>query len=432
MGEGDGIMRLNLKPPQVFYGWWIVVACFVIALYMAGVVFYGFTAIFEPIAEEFGWSYTQISIAASIRGLEVGLLAPVVGILVDRWGPRKLIFGGLLITGLGLILLSQVTSIGMFYVSFILMSIGISSCGISVTVTAVANWFRRRVGLATGIMICGYGASGVLVPVMVGLIDTYQWRTAMIILALGMLVICLPLALVVRHKPEQYGYLPDGEESGTAIAAERLLAPPESEVSISTRQALKAPAFWYITLGLLPQYIAVPAVITHVMPYLSSIGFTRAMSGLVATAIPLLSIGGRFGFGWLADKYEKKRLSAVALLLFMLGLICFEYTSVGLVGLLVPFLILFGVGYGGNVTMLGVLVREYFGRGNFGTIIGLMWGILMMGNMVGPPLVGWVFDNWGSYQWAWLALAGLTIIGAIIMMVTPSVSTTTQAKDRAS
>ena len=117
-------MRLPWKPPRVFYGWWVVFACFVIALYMSGVVFYGFTAIFEPIADEFGWSYTQISIAASIRGLEAGLLAPFVGLLVDRWGPRRLIFGGVVFIGLGLMLLSQSTSLGVFYAAFILMSLG--------------------------------------------------------------------------------------------------------------------------------------------------------------------------------------------------------------------------------------------------------------------------------------------------------------------
>ena len=82
------------KPPKVFYGWWVVVASFLIALYVGGTILYGFTAIFEPIASEFGWSYTQISLATSLRGLEMGLLAPVVGLLVDRWGPRKLLFGG--------------------------------------------------------------------------------------------------------------------------------------------------------------------------------------------------------------------------------------------------------------------------------------------------------------------------------------------------
>jgi len=111
-------MHLNWKPTKIFYGWWIVAASLVIALYAGGVTFYGFTAIFEPIANEFGWSYTKISLAASLRGLEMGLLAPITGRLVDRWGPRRLIFGGAIIICLGLILLSHTTSIGMFYGAF--------------------------------------------------------------------------------------------------------------------------------------------------------------------------------------------------------------------------------------------------------------------------------------------------------------------------
>ncbi len=407
--------------PRIFYGWWIVAACFTIAMYVSGAVFYGFTAIFEPIAEEFGWSYTSISIAASIRGLEAGLLAPVAGIIVDRWGPRRLIFGGVICIGLGLLLLSQVHSIGMLYLAFILMSLGISSCGISVTVTTVANWFRRRVGLATGITICGYGAAGLLVPLMVRLVDVFDWRVAIAIMGAGMLVIGLPLSTLLRHKPEQYGYLPDGEESGRTIFDESSMKLPAREVGITVRQAMKTRVFWIIVLAVMPQFIVMPAVITHVMPYLSSIGITRTMSGLVATAIPLLSIGGRFGFGWFSDRYVAKRLAAFALTLLTLGLVCFEFVSPGWVWLLAPFLVLVGFGYGGINTMVGVLLREHFGRGNFGTIMGFAWGILMLGTMAGPPIAGWVFDTWGSYQGIWITLAAATFVGAIIMIMMPRV-----------
>ena len=405
--------------PQIFYGWWIVAACFTIAMYVSGAVFYGFTAIFEPIAEEFGWSYTSISIAASIRGLEAGLLAPVAGIIVDRWGPRRLIFGGVICIGLGLLLLSQVHSIGMLYVAFILMSLGISSCGISVTVTTVANWFRRRVGLATGITICGYGAAGLMVPLMVRLVDVYDWRVAIAIMGAGMLAIGLPLSTFLRHKPEQYGYLPDGEESGRAVFDKSSMKLPAREVGITVRQAMKTRVFWIILLAVMPQFIVMPAVITHVMPYLSSIGITRTTSGLVATAIPLLSIGGRFGFGWFSDRYVAKRLAAFALTLLTLGLVCFELVSPGWIWLLAPFLVLVGFGYGGINTMVGVLLREHFGRGNFGTIMGFAWGILMLGTMTGPPIAGWVFDTWGSYQGIWIAMAAATFVGAIIMIMMP-------------
>lgn len=409
---------------QVFYGWYIVAACFIIALYMAGAVFYGFTAIFEPIAKEFGWSYTSISVAASIRGLEAGLLAPVAGIMVDRWGPRKVVFGGVLCIGLGLLLLSQVQSIGMFYAAFILMSLGISTCGISVMATAVANWFHRRVGLATGIMISGYGSSGLLVPLVVRLVDLYDWRTAIVILGTGMLVIGLPLSLLLRHKPEQYGYLPDGEKGGGTVFDGSPIKPPAKEVSITAWQAMRTRAFWFIVLAVMPQFIVMPAVITHVMPYLSSTGATRTMSGLVATAVPLLSIGGRFGFGWFADKYVAKRLSAFALIMLTLGLVCFEFVSLGWNWLLVPFLVLLGFGYGGINTMVGILLRVHFGRGNFGTIMGFAWGILMLGTVVGPIIAGWVFDTWGSYQGTWVAMAGATFIGAIIMTMSPRASKT--------
>ena len=97
--------------PKIFYGWWIVGACFVISFYVAGVVYFGFTAFFEPIANEFGWSYTQISFAASLRGIEVGLLSPAVGILIDRLGPRWIMFGGAILAGCGLWLTQAILAV---------------------------------------------------------------------------------------------------------------------------------------------------------------------------------------------------------------------------------------------------------------------------------------------------------------------------------
>ncbi|MCG2778719.1 MAG: MFS transporter, partial [Desulfobacterales bacterium] len=125
---------------RIFYGWWIVLACFFIGLYVGGVVFYGFTAFFEPIREEFGWSYTQISFAASLRGLEMGFIAPLVGFLVDRFGSRKLILYGTITVGLGLIFLSLTQSLAMFYVSFLLVAFGAGGCTVVVTKKRHRTW----------------------------------------------------------------------------------------------------------------------------------------------------------------------------------------------------------------------------------------------------------------------------------------------------
>ena len=373
-------LNLDWKPRRVFYGWWIVVACFFISLYTGGVVFYGFTAFFEPLADKFHWSYAQISFAASLRGLEAGLLAPLVGMLVDRWGPRRLLFGGAIITSLGLILLSRTTSLGMFYGAFVLLAIGLNACSSTVFMTAVANWFHKKIGIATGIMLCGYGLSGLLIPAIVKLIDMYGWEKTLTILAIGVLIICLPLSLLVRHKPEQYGYQPDGEAANTVIPNNNLAQAKIPEVNVGTRQALKSSTFWHITLALTCQSLVLSAVVTHVMPYLSSIGTARAISSLVAAGIPLTSIGGRLGLGWLGDRLDKRRSIAGALAMVCGGLLCFGFASPEATWLLVLFLILFGIGYGGNNTLRASVIREFFGRSNFGAIHGIVLGIMMLGN----------------------------------------------------
>ncbi len=418
-------MPFNWKLPKIFYGWWVVVACFFISLLVGGVVVFGFTAFFEPIVAEFGWSYAQVSLAASLRGVEMGLLAPIFGLFIDRWGPRRLIFGGTILLGLGFILLSQTVSLGMFYGAFALVAIGVSGNSAAVVMTAVANWFRRKVSIATGIMVSGFAVGSLLVPVVVRLIDVFGWQTAALILGLGTWVVGLPLALIVRHKPEQYGYLPDGDKSSASISYEGSIPSQAYEVDIGVKQALKSRAFWQIGLAFTFQYLVISSVTVHVMPYLSSVGIARLTSSLVATAFPMASIVGRLASGWLGDRFNKIKVTSGFLTLTCLGLLAFWYASSEVMWLLIPFIIFFGVGWGGATTMRAALLREHFGRSNFGTIIGFLMGMIGLVGIAGPIFAGWVFDNWGSYYAAWLVFVGLTVAAVIIMATVPSVVTRT-------
>jgi len=420
-------MISHRNPFKIFYGWWIVVASFLIALYIGGAVFYGFTAFFEPIVDEMGWSYTQLSLAASLRGLEMGILSPVVGILADRWGPRKLIFGGILVTVASLLLLSYTTSLIMFYVSFALLATGVSACTVTVLLTAVANWFKRKMGIASGIAICGFGFSGVLIPVIVRLIEVYDWRTALHILALGMIILILPLSFVFRHRPEQYGYFPDGQKQDTTTPLTDLSSPQSPDVELKVKQALKNGAFWRIVLARMYHMTTMMAIITHVMPYLSSISISRATSSLVATAIPLMSIIGRLSFGWFGDKFSKRAVAAMSFVMMSCGVFCFAYVSDMRLWLLVPFLILLGIGYGGTNAILPALGREYFGRTNFGSIYGLMEGIGTIGAIIGPTLAGWAYDSLGSYHIVWFLLSGLAVVAmGSVLTITPTRNLTKQ------
>ncbi len=411
---------MHQKSPRVFYGWWIVSASFLTSLYVGGVVFYGFTAIFEPIADELGWSYTQISLSASLRGLEMGILAPIMGLFTDRWGPKRIVFGGVVSAAAGLILLSQTNSLGMFYGAFVLIAIGMSGCTMTVLMTAVANWFRRRVGIASGIAMSGFGFSGLIIPLIVSLVATFDWRATTVILAVGMLVLLLPVSFVFRHKPEQYGYLPDGELEGQAATGGGPVPAQAIEVDITGKEALKSGTFWRIALAFTCHILLVTAVVTHVMPYLSSVGVARARSALIATGIPLASIAGRLGLGWFGDRFNKKVVTALGFATMGLGLFCFGYAPNAGMWLLVPFLILFGFGYGGINAMRPSMVREYFGRANFGAVFGLIMGIGMIGSIVGPTLAGWAYDTWGSYQGIWFILAGTPGAALVaILTITP-------------
>jgi MFS family permease len=240
------------------------------------------------------------------------------------------------------------------------------------------------------------------------------------ILGLGALVVVLPLSLILRHKPEQYGYKMDGKVANTEIFDGDSITLKTIEIDVRAKQAIKTSTFWRIALAYTYHLMVLAAVVTHVMPYLSSIGISRSMSSLVATGIPLISVGGRVSFGCIGDRIDKKQVAAVAFAMIGLGSLCFGSASILGSWLIIPFLILFIIGYGGNIALRPSLVRKYFGRKDFGTVFGLVMGIGVLGNMIGPPLAGWVFDNWGSYQGIWFVFAGLALTAMLsILTVSP-------------
>ncbi len=413
-----------MKFPKVFYGWWVVTAATVVALYAGGGIFYGFTALFEPIVADLGWSYTQVSLASSLRGLESGLLAPLVGYLADRLGPRKLTFAGGVFGAAGLLLLSRASSLATFYSAFILLAIGVSACTTNVLMVAVANWFHRRVGTASGVLAAGFGAGGLMVPCIVWLTDGFGWRQATLILGLGMAIVTIPLSLVLRQHPEQYGYLPDGETITGDGTAHKFTPPPRPPVQYG--KMIRERTFWYLTAMFIIHGTVLTAVVTHVMPYLSSVGITRAAGGLVATGIPLVSIAGRLGFGFLSDRFNRNVISAVAFGMISIGTALFALVSAASIWILVPFLLLFSIGVGGINVARTTLVRQYYGRMTFGTIFGLISGIGMLGQGGGPVLGGWVFDHWANYRPLWLVFAVFSVVATLILLRLPR----TEAKVR--
>jgi len=407
------------RKPRIFWGWHIVAASIALSAYNSGMFVYGFTAFIDPIAATFGWSYAQISLATSFRGLESGTMNPLLGVVVDRWSSKKLVFIGVIITGLGTLWISQITNLFMFYVGFLIMGLG-SSLGIyMVPQTSVVRWFKKDVGKASGAVTMGMGLSGLLIPLMVILIDTLGWQNALVFLGFGMWILGIPLSFVFRSKPEDYGLLPDGRPDPDLKSSE---GGSMYEFSTGVGEALKMRAFWHIGLASTIQMGSVMAVVTHVMPYFESVGIERATAGKVAMLIPFISLFARLPFGWLCDIFTKKYVMALAISLKCVGLLLFWFIGQGYTWLIVLFVIIFGLGSGGMMSPRTPILREYFGIRRFGTIFGLASVFVTAGTVVAPPVAGWVFDTMGTYLPVWLVLSAAALMGVILIVTTPPAS----------
>jgi sugar phosphate permease len=417
-------MALKSNSRGIFYGWWIIAACFMMSLYISGVLGYGFTAVINPIMKEFGWSSAQVSIASSMRGVEAGLFAPFIGMLIDRYGSKWILLAGGVITGIGMILLSRVDSLLTFYLAFGLIAVGTSAVGVTTFIAAVANWFHRRLGLAMGIMVSGFGSSGLVVVPATMIIDSFGWRTGMLYFAIGTFLVCIPLSLTIRNRPEDYGLLPDGDTVVNQVSASQPAGHGshgrKTDKGVSVMQAVRSRNFWLVALALSAQHLVAGGVITHVMPYLSSLGYSREFGSYIAAAIPLTSIIGRFGFGWLSDRVKNRLLTMIGFALITAGMVCFAFAVGGILFLLL-FLLFFTIGFGGTNTMRAILPRTYFGFRGYGTYVGLITGVGTIGSMFGAPLAGYTYDIWRTYEPIWLVYSGVALVCFLIVALLPSV-----------
>ena len=305
------------------------------------------------------------------------------------------------------------------------MAISTSCTGAGVSTPVVNNWFHRNLGKATGILSAGFALGGLLVPVIYALIESFGWREALVILGFACLIICIPLSFVIKHKPEPYGYLPDGDPI-LPVATTIDIKGPESangyvEVNVGTGQAIKSRTFWHLTLAYALQYLVIAAVLTHIMPFLNTVQVPRSTASLFAGAIPIVSVFGRLAAGWLSDKYSRKKIAVGSFIGVGIGTLLFDYTTSATLWPLILAVILFSFSYGSANTLRTVMTREYFGRSRFATIFGFMLGVLCLGSILGPFLAGWTFDVWKSYHYAWIIFTSVSVVSLALLATTPGI-----------
>jgi len=405
---------------EVYYGWWIVGASFSILLVTVGVGLYAPPIFLVPLQDHFGWSRAAIAGGSAVAALTVGAVSPLVGVLIDRYGSRRVMTAGALVMGSAFCLFGGIRSLWQLYALNVIAAIGIASVAWLPNQTLISNWFERVRGRAMGIAQAGIGFGGFAMPPLADfLISNFGWQIAFAGLgSLVLLIVATVTLALVRSRPEEMGLLPDGGPRVSEEAAGDPSRENRQEVAtegLSLAESVRTSAFWVLSLGNVLWSFGSMSIIGHLPAFLTDQGFEKLAAGSLSMAIGC-SVVGRLSFGILSDRFTKKRIMSLTLILHALAVLClFRVHSFWAIP---AFVILFGLGLGGGSVLVPLLIGEYFGLRAFGKVLGVITISSTLGAATGPVMTGRIFDVMGSYDLAFtLHIASFMAAGVAIYVL---------------
>ncbi|HMN81814.1 MAG TPA: MFS transporter [Burkholderiaceae bacterium] len=399
---------------KIFYGWRMVGAASGIQFIQAGLLQQAFGAYVAVLTDERGWSKTALSGAAALQSVEAALLGPALGWIVDRFGAQVMIRAGILMFGLGFLLLSQIDSLGMFYAAIVVMAIGTSLSGFFPLTVAIIQWFEKKRARALATMGLGLAIGGIFVPVVAWSIQTFGWRITAFASGVLAIAIGMPLAGMIRRRPEDYGETVDGLPPQAAADASATGEPLDAR-EFTVGEALRTSAFWLISLGHGVALLVVTAVNVHAINHMKSgLGYSIEQASLVITLMTVSQVVGVM-LGWtIGDRAEKRTLAAVCMLMHAVGLLMLTYAQGW--PLLAAFAVLHGVAWGLRGPLMQAIRADYFGRRSIGMILGLSTALIAIGQVGGPMVAGVTADMTGDYRVGFTLLAVIVGLGSALFV----------------
>ena len=369
----------------------------------------------DLIAQDMGWDRTTIAFAATTATWTSGLTMPFVGKLVDRYGPRYMMFAAALVVGACFFALGGVNSIWRFYLAYIIArSFAGPNLQNVVPRTVAVNFFRRKRNLALGITALNrIGGESLNVLIITLVAGASGWRTAYRALGILALPLSIPLFLIMRKRPEDIGLLPDGEraEQGRAAAGNSARLPP-GEFDWRLREVVLAPSFWFIVWAEFLAVSTTAAVTFQLVPFLTDNGMPQS---LAASALVLSILLGGLSvplWGYLSDRFTIRWLTIVILLATSVPTLAFAFIDVSSAGFYVS--VVWGVASGGIPVVGSMMIGEYFGRRSFGALTGLTGPFRTAAMGLGPAL-GALLVNATSGYTAIFAVAVASYIVALLL-----------------
>jgi len=381
----------------------------------AGLLHHAFGGYVAVLQDDRGWSKTALSGAAALQQMEAAILGPVLGWVMDRFGPQGVIRIGVLLFGGGFMLLSRIDSLLEFYAAFVLVALGSSLCGFFPLNVALIHWFERKRARALSAMSLGLALGGIFVPVVGWSLVNHGWRATAFGSGIIAILVGLPLAMVIRRRPEDYGESVDGD-AREAAATPADGRPVSRSRDFTAREALRTPAFWLLSLGHGFALFVVGAVSVHAIAHMKeALGYSVSAAAAVITLLTLCQLLGVM-LGWvIGDRYEKRFIAAGCMLMHALGLLALTYAT-GFAWL-VAFTALHGVAWGLRGPFMQAMRADYFGRSAIGMILGLSFMIIVVGQIGGPMIAGVLADATGNYRLGFTLLAVLAGLGSVFFVL---------------
>ena len=409
-------LHLASQRARVFYGWWVVAtAALGLCLGAAPIVVFSFGVFFKPLSQEFHEGRAAVSFAFSIQNLAAAGCAPLIGRLIDRFGPRRVVLPGTAI--FGFVLLSSKflgREIGYLYLFFIALGI-IQGCTSPLSYSVVvSHWFNHRRGLALGVMMLGMGLGAIVVPPIVQrIIALSGWRMAYFVSGCAALLISLPVAArFLKGDPQEMGLWPDGiaPEEGDAASGLPVRAMDEG---LSWHDTWRSSTFWLLVSAFFLAGASVHACVLHMPALLTDRGASVQSAAAASSAVGVALLISRVGTGYLLDRFFAPRL---ALLFFggaSLGIALLMFGTVGNIAFGAAFLI--GMGMGAEGDLIAFCLSRYFGLRAFGMAYGYAFGAFVLAGAVGTWLMGAGFDLTHAYTVPLAGFASCMLLAAGLM-----------------
>jgi OFA family oxalate/formate antiporter-like MFS transporter len=401
------IAKRIIKFWDIYYGWVIVAIAMISMGFWLGIR-NSFSVFYVALLEDFPWSRGDSAGVQSMALISYTVLAPLVGGLIDRFGPRRVIVPGILVLTVGLALSATIETLTQFYLFYgVILGGGITCIGIVSYSAILSHWFEKKRGLASGIAVSGMGlGTFLLVPISQRFISMWGWRMTFIALAVLTSIILVPLnSLFLRHKPEEVNQPVDGigGEDPVDKTCPKVTEKTALQSDWTPGKALLSPNFWALMAFCFFSIIGIYVVLVHNVRFLVDQGIDKMTAALIFAVVGAISSVFRIFWGWLSDRIGREVTFTVGMICACIGvgfLLLIERT--GARGFIYPFAFFFGMGWGVSAPMFMSTAADLFKGRIFGLIYGLVEAGIGIAGAFGAWMAGFIFDKYQSYQWAFI------------------------------